>query len=1048
MGLYRDETGTVIEVSDDFAEARAYTPLDPGDRDRLNAEQAYTERAAERADERGLLGSATAGVSGVLSGFTLGGTDLLLANTLTDSELETLRGDMEAHPYLRTGGEIVGGVASAFAAPGSVLARTPAGYLGAQAARQVEAGLARGGIGGTAKALTAMGVEGAAQNAGQYIGHSALEDKEVTAEGMAGALGTGFAFGSVGGGAVLGITKGAMAGRRLYSRVMDGPKAAQAAESTWTLARQEALDADLTTAGVAENKLDGIRKAKMEALRYRNETRAAVQESKIAASQAVPEPGMPMPTSGIADEAMGPMPLDEGISPSQGGMPTSMFKRPAAVAAVEATPTTKVIPRPEGVATDLEGQLAGTKAKLDEGAALKDIKGAPPRKAGKGNESDSIAKWLDEQDAFDAQELSRVNRIEDLKGADDLRMRRQDTLAEIRFKATEDLLGAPMAKLERDLVGAVDEYKAARADLEKFAPWGGTDGPSLGGLDEGPIPVMDVYGVESGLKRVGPTDPTRVLPGKRQAMQILDDAHEEALLRAKYGADPREAGQAITEAQQLEDLLEGLSVPDVAPGLKGMTNLREVARGDAAFMEELAGEVAKVQRYEEASAKLADVIGDQAHQTSVMRAKGLRDAEKDSMRKVMDRSARAVDDAAEYGPMPTPKERVASASAKHNDARSALDELNVQEIEARDALSKANKQVKIGEKAKKAALRDDAKLAKAATSGIGAADKAGIWEIMDVPGLPKVSDLPVIGPLLGPFLKARTMMRAMGKMMGKVSASADNRVAALASQTRDRIARAVDRSLGLVARGGKYATRAMPPVAGILSSRIYDDGDEDPGKDAPIQAQAAARMRELAAYVHTPGAIERDVRIQLRGVTDPDLIAAAEAHRRVMMEHLLQAAPKVPEQGIIKTLHWEPSPAQSMSFARRLEAVNDPAATFERLAQENTLLSLEAADAMRAVYPQLFAQAQQRAMERASEPGTKVAYRQRVQMSLFYQMPFDSALEPANFKITQSVYDRKPSSPAYNPEAPGVAPPAPTAVPAIANPVDLSQAYTPSMDRR
>jgi hypothetical protein len=159
------------------------------------------------------------------------------------------------------------------------------------------------------------------------------------------------------------------------------------------------------------------------------------------------------------------------------------------------------------------------------------------------------------------------------------------------------------------------------------------------------------------------------------------------------------------------------------------------------------------------------------------------------------------------------------------------------------------------------------------------------------------------------------------------------------------------------------------------------------------------------------------------------------------LEHLLKNSPKVPEQGLIKTLDWEPSPAQSMSFARRLDAVNDPAGVFERLAQEQATLSLEAAHALREVFPQLFRQAQMRAVERASTPGVKVPYRQRVQMTLFYKMPFDSALDPDNLRITQSVYDRKVVQPAPGMQGAPVQP-------AVANPVNLSQALTPAADRR
>ncbi len=1019
MGLYRDDAGMLIDVDDRFAEARGYTPANPAD----HAALIHEAGDKLRGEERGVIGSINAAATGALSGLTLGASDVLLANVLDPIERERLQAELEAHPYLRTGGEIVGAVASGFAAPGSALAKTPAGYLGSLTAREVGAGLAQGGARGTAKALGAMGVEGAAQSAGQYIGHSAIEDKEVTAEGLAGSLGTGFAFGGVGGGAVLGVAKGAMAARRLYSRVMDGPQAAQAAESSWSLARQESLDADTATVRAAEIKLDEIRKAKVEAQRYRNEAKAATADERIRASadgtRPVPAPdGAPAapldPVDAQAFDANMPSARDQvnavaDAIPTPAGAKTGAYKRPES--------STARIVRGEPV-SELEGQLAGTKARLDEGAALKDI---APIKAGKGNDSDSIAGWLDEKRAFDG-----AVDAADLQGASALRNRRMTTLGEIRYEATKDLLGPQMAKMERELSEVVDEFSAARKDFEALS-------------DGIPEPLDGGEMSRAGVRR--PNQTAAASPGKRRAVEIIDDAHEEALLHAKYGADPQAAGRAITEAEELENLLE--QVADVSDGVPRAID----ASAADMFADQLAADIKKIWRYEEASAKLADVIGDASHPTSLQKAKALRDAEKDSARKVMDRSARAVDDAETFGPTyATPKERVQYARGRQVDAQRNVDELGLQEKEARDALGKASKNLREGEKAKKAALRTDER-AMAQASKIGAADVGGAVEFLDLPGVPKPSDLPIVGPLLGAYLKFRTLKRAMGRAMGKVPATADAKVAAHAAQTRDRIARAVDRSLGLVERGGKYASRKMPPVAGILASRIYDDGGEDPGPKAPIQKQAAARMRELASYVHTPGAIEGDVRMQLRGVVDPDLIAAAEKHRRYMMEYILKHAPKMPEQGLLKTHDWEPSPAQAMSLARRLDALNDPPAVFEKMAQERDLVSIEAGETLRDVYPRLFQEALRRAVQRSGEAGQKIPYRTRVQMSVFYQMPFEAALDPENFQISQSVYERKPSSPAYNPAA-APAPAASVPQPSVAQPTNLAQQYMPTLDRR
>lgn len=1058
MGMYRDTTGRLIEVDDAFAQARGYTPAEAADLGGVIREAGE----AKRAEDRGIVGDINAVGTGALSGLTLGGTDWLLGQTLTPMEREQLLADIEAHPYLRAGGEMAGALAGGLAAPGSTLGRTPAGYLGSAAAREMEAGLAQGGLRGTAKALNAMGAEGAAQSVGQYIGHTALEDKEVTAEGLAGSAGMGYAFGAAGGSAALGVVKGTIAARRLYSRVMDGKKAAQAAESAWSLAREEALTASHADLRAAEDKLETIRSAKVEAQRGRNEAKAAVGEERIRAS-GMPERAGPSGETDVSQTSsarpgdIGPEPLiDVGPQGGAGGQ-TSAYRAPEritfdpsdAAAFDEGMPSmrdqvneiagkiekpvaggkTGAFKRPEGstarmsreAPTELENQLAGTKARVDAGESISSIKPS------KGNDSSSIEGWLQEKRAFDADELDAARASEDIKGANALRERRQTALSDIRYQATEDLLGPQMAKMEREIQEAADEFRAAVKDLDTLSD--GVPEP----LDGGEIGAGPAY---------RPRRPNATTPGRRQARQILDDAHEEALLRAKFAAEPEVASGALSEAEQLENLLE--QIDDVSDGVPRMVD----GSSEEMFFDQMANDIRKIHRVEEASAKLADVVGEGAHPTSIARAKALRDAEKDSMRKVMDRSAREVEDVEAFGPeYKTPKERVAYARERLNDAQKNYSELDVQEKEARQSFERAGKRVREGEKAKRAALRAD-KTAAAAAGKLGAADVGGLMEMIDLPGLPKPSDLPVVGPLLGAYLKFRTLKKAMGRMMGKVPATADAQVAARAAQTRDRIGRAVDRSLGLIERGGKYASRKLPAATGILASRIYDDGGEDPGPGASIQKQAAARMREIAAYVMAPNAIELDVRRELRGVTDPDLITAAEKHRRFMFEYILKHMPKLPDQGLIKTHDWEPSVGQAMSLARRMEAMNDPAAPFEKMAQ-NDLVSLEASEVVRDVYPRLFQEALRRATERAAEAPGKIPYRTRVQMTVFYKMPFEAALSPENLQITQSVYERKPSSPAYNPQAPGAAPPAaPTAQPAIANPVNIAQEMTPALDRR
>lgn len=1038
MGLYRDEAGLVFEADDRFGQSMGYELVSPAEEQDIYAQRGL----AQRADDRGVIGDVNAGLTGVASGATLGLSDVALGEILPDEERKRLASDIAAHPYVRGAGELVGAVGSSLAAPGSVLERTPTGYLSKFVNEGVEHGLAEGGIAGVGKAIGAMGAEGAIQSGGQYIGHAALEDVDVTAEGLSGALGAGFAFGALGGGAALGVTKGVMEARRLFSRTM-GKSDAKAAESAWTTAHQEALEADTANAQTAQAKVEEIRKAKAEALRYRNEARATTREEQIRAEAAGPAPktGTPVPEVGTpapaAEPFVGPEPLIDVTPPARdGSLPTSVFSRPPEVSEptgvfkrepppaevrpsdLASGPATKVAPRPEP--TELEQALAATKEQIDNGASLGDIR------ANKGNESNSIEQWLIEKADF-----SQARNRADIEGADRLRGVRDELrekpqyqptsrtpFSRLRQQLTKQLLGPQIAREEEILMSALDEFEAARKDFMDRA----VENVSF------TLPAKrEVPG--DFLKAKDPAADLTVAGRPQKSIEALDTAHEEALMHAQRASDPIEAGKALFDAEELEKVLGHLTSDPTGP--------RDFA-GD------LVQEAKIIDRYERASAKLTEAVGDSAHPVSIEKAKAYAQASDDAVRKATDRATRAVDDSEQFGPQyATPKERVTYAKERQLEADKRHADVSADMIDAQDVASKAKAKLAASEKAKKAALRVDAKAARAAGKP-GVADGIlgglGVAEILDLPGLPKVHDLPVVGPLLGAWLKYRTLKAALGRKAGRVAATADSRVAALAARTRDRIGRAVDRSLGAIERGGKYSSRITPSVAGILSNRIFDDGGDVPKKGAPLGELAAARIRELAAYVHTPSAIENDVRRQLQDVTDPDVIEAAEKHQRVVFEYLLANAPKAPEQGLINTVKWQPSPAESMSFARRFDAATDPAGVYERLAAQQAMLSLEAADALRTVYPQLFSQAQQRVIERLSETPKNIPYRTRVQMTLLYQLPFDAALSPDNLKISQSVYERKVAIP------PPGAPVPPT--PSVAGDTNLTALFQTTADRR
>lgn len=995
MGLYRDHNDVVVEMDDAQARMQGFTPVSAEEQHA----QATSEAMRARGEERGWEGELNAALTGAASSVTLGGTDYLLGELLSDDQRQRANAEIEANPGFRAAGEIGGALLGAMATGGSSLAKTPAGYLSSYAGQAVEHGVAQGGIAGTAKALGAMGAEGAFQNAGQYIGRAALADTETSAEGFGAAVGTGFAFGAGAGGASLGVIKGTIAARRLYSKLFDGSQEALVDASTaWERQSQTLLEADADNATKAKQILDDISSAKRSAAAEVRRTDIRLREEQARAADIATLPPRP------AFSPEGTVPMGEKYGPSELYGPTEApreqfgpfeFQGPRERPPLSGE-STQVIPREQLEKGGKASSAPDVRAKPTTGEPTQVIPRDQLMREPQLRESDIPAEALaSSRFATFGEELPW----------------------ERSFRETAETLGDDIAKQEADLTEALKEFEDARQNfLDNIAD-------DAARKIKPPVPydfamrsdMIDTPQGVGGARRAAPEDATRAgTPNKKRVVE-LELSHEDAIAR----------GDTVLAAD-LEAQLAKLTPDDV---------VSDVGRAANA-----------ITRYEKASAKLTEALGDLAHPASIAAADEIAKAETDAMRKYTDRSARAMEDAEtfgpwqEYGPQEIPtKERLAYAKSDKANARAEYAKIAAQEADAKAAYNKANAQHKLRLKETKAQTKAAQAESKVAGKVGKAADFGSVLEILDVPGLPKPSDLPVVGPLLGAYLKFRGVKAAMSRFSGRVPATAENRMAALSAQTKDRIAKAIDRSLTITEKVGKAGMKSAS-LAGVMSSRLYDDGEPDAEKNAPLHELVAVRTRELAAYVNTPGAIERDVRKQLAGVTDPDLISAVEKWRRGAMEYLLENAPKFPPQSPLVKQKVLPSPAVATDFARRYEAVNDPASIYERIESEQAMITLQAAETLRRVYPQLFALSQQRLMEQAQRIQNTVPQRQRVQMSLLYDIPLDPSMDPDNMKILQQSFVRKP--------APVPAVQGSTPTPSVAASVDLTAMFQPSADRR
>lgn len=274
-----DTDGRTVAVADENvanALSQGWRPATTGDTLKRADEVARHEAYG------GVAGGAKALYYGALRGATLGLSDVGLRALGTSAG--TLKGYQEENPGLSTAAELAGAFVPSFAAPESLLARTPAGavsHIGRSIVDAAEAGGA--GVLGKAAASTAgAAAEGALYGGGSYLSQTALEDKPLAAEGFLGAMGKGALWAAPVGGALSLGESALIRARSLFPR----------AEMTKQAAR--AVDRDATTA-ISQSMQDGQQMAE------KARQQIALTEAKIGSSQATEQ--MTRSMFGAADDS-------------------------------------------------------------------------------------------------------------------------------------------------------------------------------------------------------------------------------------------------------------------------------------------------------------------------------------------------------------------------------------------------------------------------------------------------------------------------------------------------------------------------------------------------------------------------------------------------------------------------------------------------------------------------------------------------------------------------------------------------------------------------
>lgn len=1004
-------------------------------------EQAQAARTArlERQHADGILNKAKAVGEGFVSGATFGLADPLLEDEATAARRELLS-------TWRGAGEIAGMIAPAFATGGAGLGAggiRGAGGLARATLRYTPAGLTarlggRIAQGGGAKALVAAGAaEGAIGNAGYYLSDVALGKRDLSAEGFVGAMGEGALWGSAGGGAAHLVERGLVRARSMFPRLAGKTAKADAelAERAFDEAAEESLQAGDDLVIAARERVAAAREKLGMNRVSQAEQRVALERARRAGDDAGVK---------AAQDAMGDLRLDSAEqklviarkgapAPDAPGVPAAAAADDAVPPAVDsAAPDSPIVAEGSAPGIPTAGvdadQLAAlqkgnwTPEALDDSARLADMLGQRPR-VKEAADVDRLAALADNLEARQSDVRDWIKRTKDKvgpqwvkrtpengawnRGNADLQveivgMAPDEKLAWRRPASADDVDGAEIYEDYNDLLkrAAMESDDAVRDSLVREAAFleeqAFDAAPSV--LNRETLAAREKLGWDS-----------MSLAQKRLEREVAKIGRMSEETRALYASgerapfQPTPLGRESTQIAMEDDILRR-QYADVPFGQRldgGVDRSPGRLVADAEEASKVLGEHAK------AHAAIVAELGEAAPPGAVAQAEAYTQAVDDVARKNSERMAQVSDDVAE--------EAAGAGAAK--------------------ASGKTKRKGKRAQEGVEAGA-EEAEEGRFRRMAGRAADIGMVIEAMQTAGLPlpDLDKLPVIGPVLGLYLKARAVKAVAGRLGGRVPATAEARVASKAASTRDRVAGAVDRMLGL----GERAARRMKPQAArtaVLAHQLFDDG-EGRGKADDDATRTTHRMAELAAAEVNPNAVRRAVRRQLADAVDPDMVRAIEEVAIRKLGYLAKHMPKEPPASLLGRHAWKPSRSEVERFARRVKAAEDPASVFDDLS--NGTVTPEAAETLRSVYPELFAEAQARLIERSVEVSEALPYQRVVKLSALFDAPLVPSMRPERIAAYQP---QQPSPQAQGGGVQGVGGPPPA-------PVNMDALYMSPADRR
>ena len=216
------------------------------------------------------------------------------------------------------------------------------------------------------------------------------------------------------------------------------------------------------------------------------------------------------------------------------------------------------------------------------------------------------------------------------------------------------------------------------------------------------------------------------------------------------------------------------------------------------------------------------------------------------------------------------------------------------------------------------------------------------------------------------------------------------------------IVKAIKTYIGKASGRSKGLVRKMTAPASLSILERSNWGDKRT-RDKSRREAFDRRSKELTEFLTRPEKTLKKIDATIASVSEvaPNVATAMKVQAVKAARYLYDQAPKPETEQLLLSHKWRPSDVDLARFERIAAVIDDPSNALKSL--RAGCLTVEEVEALKEVYPRMYSKIVTTIAEQIPELRDKLPYKERVQLSVLFDVPVDATMETGFLQAMQQI---------------------------------------------